>query len=153
MSAKSLIALAAALSLLTNTGALVAQYGLGILPCHLCLLQRYPHWLMAALGLLVLVTGRIRLAAVGTFAALVSTGLALYHSGVERHLWSGPTDCTGGQDLTGLSGADLLSTDISVGIVRCDAISWSVMGLSFANLNVLISLALVWIWWSAARRA
>ena len=121
MRARSLILLATALSLVTNTGALIAQYGLGILPCHLCLLQRYPHWLMTALGLVILMTGRIRLAWAGALTALASVGLGIYHSGVERQFWAGPVDCTGGQDLSGLSGADLLSTDISVGIVRVPA--------------------------------
>ncbi|MFV0333785.1 MAG: disulfide bond formation protein B [Tropicimonas sp.] len=153
MSAKVLIALATALSLLSNVGALIAQYGLGILPCHLCLLQRYPHWLLSALGLASLLSGRIRLAWVGAAGALYSVGMAFYHSGVERQFWPGPSDCTGGQNLSGLSGADLLSTDIPVGIIRCDAISYSVLGLSFANMNLLISLALVWIWVAAARRA
>ncbi len=153
MSTRFLILLATALSFLTNIGALIAQHGLGILPCHLCLLQRYPHWLLVVLGFAILITDRVRLAWAGAALALYSTALALYHSGVERHFWDGPSDCTGGQDLSGLSGADLLSTDISIGIIRCDAVSWSFMGLSFANMNVLVSLALIWAWWNAARRA
>ena len=82
-----------------------------------------------------------------------SAGLAVYHSGVERKLWAGPSDCTGGQDLSGLDGADLLSTDFTVGIVRCDEISFSILGLSFANMNVVLSLGLLVVWLLAARRA
>ncbi len=153
MTAKSLVALATAGSILTLAGAYFFQHVVGILPCHLCLLQRYPHWIMAALGLLILLSGRLRLAWLGAPLALYSIGLAIYHSGVERKLWAGPSDCTGGQNLSGMSGSDLISMDIGAPVVMCDEINFSVLGLTFANMNVALSLALLVIWVMAARRA
>lgn len=48
--------------------------------------------------------------------------------------------------------ADPLSMDIAP-IVMCDDVVWSLMGLSMASYNFLISLVLVAIWIAAARKA
>ncbi|RYH09719.1 disulfide bond formation protein B [Tropicimonas sp. IMCC6043] len=152
MTRKSLVLLALAGSALSLAGAFFFQHVMGILPCELCILQRYPHAAMLAIGLLALMVPTRWLPRLGAATALVSLTLAVYHSGVERKLWSGPADCTGGQDLSGLSGADLLSTDFTIGTIMCDQISFSILGLSFANMNVILSLALLGIWIAAARR-
>ena len=41
-------------------------------------------------------------------AAAVTSGLGVYHSGVERLWWTGPASCTG-SDVSGLSTEDLLA--------------------------------------------
>ncbi|NDR58128.1 disulfide bond formation protein B [Aliiruegeria sabulilitoris] len=153
MNAKILVALATVASAGSVAGAYFFQHVVGILPCHLCLLQRYPHWILAALGVVILLSGRFRLAWLGVPIALYSFGLAIYHSGVERKLWAGPSDCTGGHDLSGMSGSDLISMDFGAPVVMCDEISFSVLGLSFANINVALSAVLIGIWIMAARRA
>ncbi|MFD0981238.1 disulfide bond formation protein B [Tropicimonas aquimaris] len=153
MTRKSLLLLALAGSVGSLVGAFFFQHVMAILPCHLCILQRWPHVVMAALAALTLVWPHRLLMQLGGLVATVSLGLAVYHSGVERKLWAGPSDCTGGQDLSGLAGSDLLSTDFSVGIVRCDEISYSILGLSFANMNVMLSLGLIAVWLLAACRS
>ncbi len=152
MSRIFLIRLAMAASALALAGAFIGQFVFGIEPCHLCILQRYPHAALVALGpLAMLFAGRF-LPALGALIAFGAMLLAVYHSGVERKLWAGPSDCTGGADnLSGLSGADLLSTDFGTGIVMCDEISFTFLGLSFANMNVLLCGGLVLIWAMAAR--
>ncbi|MDV7144821.1 disulfide bond formation protein B [Tropicimonas sp. TH_r6] len=149
-----LIRLAVAASALALAGAYLSQHVFGIEPCHLCLLQRYPHWVLIAVGLLALyVPGRL-LPALGGLISFGAMLLSVYHSGVERKLWDGPSDCTGGAgDLTGLSGADLLSTDFDGGLVLCDEIAFSFLGLTFANMNVLLCAGLVIVWAMAARRS
>ncbi len=42
---------------------------------------------------------------------------------------------------------------MSAPLVRCDEIPWEMFGVTMANLNALISLALAVIWVIAARRA
>ncbi|SFC54857.1 disulfide bond formation protein B [Tropicimonas isoalkanivorans] len=153
MSPRLPLALALAGSVASLAGAFFFQYVMAILPCHLCILQRWPHAILVVLAALALIWPKRLVIAAGALVATVSIGLAIYHSGVERKLWAGPTDCTGGQDLSGLSGQDLLSTDFTVGVVQCDEISYSILGLSFANYNVLLSLGLIVLWLLAWRRA
>lgn len=153
MTRTTLLLAALAGSVASLAGAFFFQHVVAILPCHLCILQRWPHAIMVGLAVLALLWPTRLAIGLGALVAAVSAGLAVYHSGVERKLWAGPSDCTGGQDLSGLDGTDLLSTDFTVGIVRCDEISFSILGLSFANMNVVLSLGLLVVWLLAARRA
>ena len=55
--------------------------------------------------------------------------------------------------MEGLSGADLLNTNITVGApAACDKIAWSMLGLSMPAWNAILSLVLVGFWIAAARR-
>ena len=148
MTKPNLIALAAFGSFALLAGAFLFQ-SIGYAPCKMCLWQRYPHAVAVALGLLALVLARFQrtLALLGALAAAITAGIGLYHTGVERGWWEGPTSCTG----SGLGTDNLLSTDITP-IVMCDDVVWSLFGLSMASYNALISLVLVAIWLAAARR-
>ena len=56
--------------------------------------------------------------------------------------------------MEGLSGSDLLSTDITVGApAACDKIAWSMLGISMPGWNVILSLGLAGVWVLAARKA
>jgi disulfide bond formation protein DsbB len=131
----------------TLAGAWYFQLVLEILPCPLCLEQRYAYYLAVPLGVLVaiaaardaprplLVAGLVLLAA----AALWNAGLGGYHAGVEWGFWQGPTDCTGPIVDLGKAGGLLGRLD-SVKVVRCDEVQWRFLGISLAGYNVLISL-------------
>jgi disulfide bond formation protein DsbB len=85
---------------------------------------------------------------------LGNAGIALYHTGVERDWWEGPSTCTGGGgDLGSMDVADLLNPDAGGGIVMCDEVAWEMFGLSMASWNGLACLALAAIWFTAMRRA
>lgn len=139
------LALAAAATL---AGAWAYQLA-GYLPCDLCYEQRYAYYAGVPLALLIALAARANapkaLLTVGfaLFAAMFvyNAGLAIYHSGVEAHLWQGPTACTGGA--AGPAGADdLLKQLQSVKVVRCDDVGLRVFGLTLANYNIAISAAL-----------
>ena len=149
MTKPQLIALAAFGSFALLAGAFLFQW-LGYAPCKMCLWQRWPHAVAIVIGLLALVLTRLQtqLALLGGLAALTTGAIGLYHTGVERDWWEGPTSCSGSG---ALDTNNLLSTDITP-IVMCDDVVWSLMGLSMAAFNALISLALVGIWIAAARR-
>jgi disulfide bond formation protein DsbB len=86
-------------------------------------------------------------------AAFTSAGIGAFHVGVEQKWWEGLATCTA-SSLQGVSTADLLNPDILVAApIRCDAIAWSLMGVSMAGWNVIISLALAALWLAAQRRA
>jgi disulfide bond formation protein DsbB len=146
-----LIILAMAGSLAMLAGAFAFQYIGGLAPCHLCLLQRWPHAAAVGLGLLALaIPGRL-LPLAGAAAALTTAGIGIYHTGVERLWWAGPTSCSAGS-IAGLDVKDLLDPSIVVApVVRCDEVAWQMLGLSMASWNVVLSLGLALIWLMAAR--
>ena len=148
MTKPQLIFLAAFGSFALLASAFFFQF-LGYAPCKMCLWQRYPHAVAVGIGVLAIAISRFQtqLAILGGFAALTTAGIGLYHTGVERDWWEGPTSCTGG----GTLGTDLLSTDITP-VVMCDDVVWSLLGLSMASYNALFSLLLAAIWLTAARK-
>ncbi len=152
MTRKNLMLLAAGGSLALLAGAFVFQ-ALGYAPCKLCLWQRWPHGAAIALGGLVILLGPMLLLGIaGALAALTTAGIGFYHTGVERGYWEGPTSCTGsGNGLAGLSGTDLLSTDVQNDIVMCDEVAWAFAGFSMASWNAIFSLVLAGLWVRALR--
>ena len=131
-------------------GAFVFQ-AFGYAPCHLCLLQRWPHGAAVLIGAIALLTGWRLLPYLGAAAALTTAALGLYHTGVERQWWEGPTTCTSGS-IAGVDPKALLDQILAAPIVRCDDVAWQLMGLSMASWNMLASLVLAGIWIAAARK-
>ena len=124
----------------------------GYAPCHLCLLQRWPHAAAILIGGIALALGWRQLPWLGAAAVLTTAGLGLYHTGVERQWWQGPTTCTSGS-VQGVDPKDLLNQILAAPIVKCDVAAWELLGISMASWNMLASLVLVGIWIKAARRA
>lgn len=138
-----------ALSLATLLGAWFFQYVLGYLPCHLCLQERIPYYVIIPLSLAVALAARAGaprglggagLAILG-ITALCGAALGTYHAGIEWGLWAGPTDCTGSLwDLK--SGGSIFDQLDSIHVVPCDKAAWRFLGISLAGYNALISLAM-----------
>ena len=117
-------------------GAYVGQYGFGLYPCEMCWWQRYPHF--AALGLAAagLIVPPYRLwTALAALAILVSGLIGGFHAGVEYGWWEGITRCAS----TIEPGGDALDAIMNAPLVRCDAAPWSLLGISLAGWNFLIS--------------
>ncbi len=154
-SRSALIALASAGSFLALAAAYAFQYLGGLAPCHLCWLQRYPHFAALGLGLLALmirlpVVARL-LALAGGAAALTTSAVGAYHTGVERHWWPGPSTCTSGS-IANISAKDLLAQIQAAPVVKCDEVAWQMLSLSMASWNMLFSLGLVVLWLMAIRK-
>jgi disulfide bond formation protein DsbB len=145
----------------TLAGAWFFQLVLQILPCPLCLEQRYAYYFavpFAALVALAAVRGAPRNVLIAGFtilaiAVLANAVLGTYHAGVEWGFWKGPTECTGPVGNLGSAG-NLLERLDTVKVVRCDEVQWRFLGLSLAGYNVLISLAMAAIaGWGLVRTA
>lgn len=155
MTGKQLGMLAASGSAILLLAAFVFQ-ALGYAPCAVCIWQRYPHGVAIAAGALLAVgLSPIGLLGVGAAAAATTSAIGVYHTGVERDWWQGPTTCTGsGLDLSNLSGSDLLPSASSgpSTLVMCDEVAWEFLTLSMASWNALWSAALVGLWLLAFAR-
>jgi disulfide bond formation protein DsbB len=135
------------ISAATIAGAWFFQLVLEILPCPLCLEQRYAYYFEVPFAALLAFA-----AAKGAPRGLVLAGLAIlmlaalgnavfgaYHAGVEWGFWKGPTDCTGTGFNLGNAGSLLDNLD-KVKVIRCDEVQFRFLGISLAGYNALISL-------------
>lgn len=154
LTARHWMMLAAAGSLALMLGALAFQHIGGMAPCKLCLWQRWPH--AAAIGIgglaaLALLPAAL-LAGMGLLAALATSGIGAYHTGVERGWWEGPASCSGG-GVADQSAQDLFAQIMAAPLIRCDEVPWEMFGLSMASWNALVSLGLAGLWLMALRAA
>jgi disulfide bond formation protein DsbB len=133
-------------SALVIAGFLFFQYGVGLVPCELCLLDRWPWYGAIAVAGLTLAlrrpgwSGPAALLLAALF--LVSSGLAVYHVGVEQHVFAGPGACTA-PPLSGQSVADMLAQLRATPAVRCDVPQWTLFGVSLAGFDLLASVLLL----------
>ena len=151
MTRRNLILLAALGSAALLAGAFLFQ-ALGYAPCKMCYWQRWPHGAAIGAGVLALATGWALWIVAGALSAATTAVIGVFHAGVELKLWAGPSSCSGGANLGGLSGADLLSTEVNDKVVMCDEVSWAFAGISMAGWNAILSFILVGIWIAALRR-
>ena len=156
-SALVIMAIAAA----TLAGAWFFQLVLSILPCPMCLEERYAYYFAAPFAALVAfaaakgVPRGVVLAglAILALAALGSAIFGAYHAGVEWGFWKGPTDCTGPLVDFGKAGSLFDQLD-KVKVIRCDEVQFRFLGVSLAGYNALISLSMAAIAaWGIAKTA
>lgn len=118
-------------SLAALAGAFIAQYGFDLQPCVLCIYQRWPYAVAAALAVLCLflpAQQRQWALTAAIVALLVGGGIAGYHVGVEQHWWAGTAGCTGGATPATLE--ELRAQVMSAPVVRCDEVAFSLFGIS-----------------------
>jgi disulfide bond formation protein DsbB len=128
----------------------------GLVPCELCLYERWPYYAALVLALIALAfpAGSVPRAALTLLGLLflASAALGFYHAGVEQHWFAGPSSCTSSG-----SAAETLEQFkarlMGQKTVMCDEIQWSVFGLSLAALNAIASLLIaVFAFWSMGKR-
>jgi len=143
---RQLIALIGVVSLALIAGAWFFELVLHLRPCKLCLEQRAPHYAAIGLSLVGLVLARsarlqwfVLLGLAGLMAW--STGLGVYHAGVEWSWFIGPNDC-GGAAPAAASMQDFMKQLQTTRIVACSEAAWRFLGLSLAGWNALASAGL-----------
>ena len=132
--------------------ALYFQYFEKLPPCELCIYQRIPYIAAIPLALIGSVFFARRPTGSGSLAVwlavicgagfLAGAGVAAFHVGVEQEWWQGTESCTGA-DLGDLSIEAMRDAILNAPAVRCDEVRWSLLGISMAGWNFLVSLGLV----------
>jgi disulfide bond formation protein DsbB len=128
-------------------GAWFFEIVVGLRPCKLCLEQRLPHYAaigLAAAGLVLARSPWLQWLVLLGLAGLMawSTGLGIYHSGVEWGWFAGPNDCGGAAAPTAAGVQDFMKQLQTTRVVACSEAAWRFLGLSLAGWNALASAAL-----------
>ena len=115
-----------------------------LVPCELCLYERWPYYAVLVLSAAALIAGRSGVAkaalALAALIFLAGAALAFYHVGVERHWFPGPSACTGSGPADSLE--EFRRRLLAQQPVACDQAQWSLFGVTLAGWNLLASLAL-----------
>ena len=122
------------------------QYLGGLQPCALCLYQRWPWWIAIGFGLVAVLLRdhpgiQKTVVALASLAILAGAGVAGFHVGVEQQWWPGLASCGGLSEMP-MTVEALKQQIMNAPVVRCDEVAWSLMGISMAGYNTLLSLAL-----------
>ena len=138
ISIKNFFLIIAIVSIITLLGAVFIEYVLGIKPCKLCLYQRYPY----VVSIFFCFFGYsqhnkniwLYLLSV-TF--LLSLTISFYHVGIENYIFPEFSGCSA-DNLDIIKKQDLLNS-LNNFIPNCKDVTYRILGLSLATINVLIS--------------
>lgn len=126
--------------------ALASERWLGLVPCALCLWERWPYRVAIVVGLLALVLPRLRrpLLAVMALVLLAGAGLGVVHVGVEHGWWPSPLPECAAPNLGGGTMSERLARMPMFPSKPCDEPTYLIPGLtlSMAAMNLLLALAL-----------
>ena len=148
-------------SMFSLVAALISQYGFGLVPCELCIAQRIPYGIVIVVALGGMMSIKYQAAhytksRVLTYliilAFLTGSGIATYHSLVEKHLVKGPDACTSSGSNENLSIEDMLKKIQSAPLVACDQPQWQWHGITMAMLNAVWSFMLACVTFAWLRR-
>jgi disulfide bond formation protein DsbB len=151
----SVAGLALAGSIAALAVAFASQYIGGLLPCQLCIWQRWGYAgaiLLAVIALLLPARLRGYGAVLASLGLLATAAIALFHTGVEYHWWQGLASCGGNLDTSqSLSGLEqqLLATPV----IPCDRPAWTMFGISMAGYDFIYATALGLVCLIAAARS
>jgi disulfide bond formation protein DsbB len=117
----------------------------GLIPCALCLVERWPYRIGLGVGALgLLLPGRFLRGAMGLFVAVMLAGMAagVVHVGVEWKYWPSPLPECRGPDLRGMTLAQRLAAMPERPSKPCDepAFLFEAIPVSMAEMNLLFSL-------------
>jgi disulfide bond formation protein DsbB len=137
-------------------GALLSQYGFGLHPCEMCMWQRWPHLAAILLALIAIIlrgapSPSKLFVALAALAILISGGIGLFHAGVEYGWWQGLTACS--TTPVGGSTQDVLNSIMNTPLTRCDVAPWSLVGISLAGYNGILSLGAVFAIFALLKKA
>ncbi len=117
------------------------EYILGHKPCNLCLIERIPYFASIILIALIFILNKYEkiisliVALLFAFGAIVS----FYHFGIEQGFFDESLVCNIIDNRESLSSEDLLK-ELKVNTVSCKDVTFTLLGLSLATFNTVISL-------------
>lgn len=119
---------------------LIAEYGFALYPCSMCLYQRYTHFAIGALGLMLYKIRGAHTLVLLSGVWFGSFALSSYHVGIEHKIFPAPKSCA--HMIHADSIEDLRASLQDRPVVRCDVPAWNFLGISMAGWNALASFLL-----------
>ena len=126
----------------------ILQYEYGILPCKICIWQRWPHIFNIILVLIIL-SSSLKTNFVFVFGLInmfLAFILALYHYGLEQNLWDNVFSCTGKIEFNELSTEEILKNLNNTPIKNCEIEAWNFLNLSLTGWNLILTFFMLLIW-------
>ena len=123
--------------------AFIIQYGLGHQPCKLCIYQRIPYILSIFLiiELIFFKKNEKTTLLLLSLIFIISGILAFYHFGIEQGFFTESFVCKSASFSETLT-KDQLLEQLKQNPISCKDVSFRVLGLSLASINVIFSLVL-----------
>ena len=133
------------IAVITILTALTAEYIYNILPCKMCMYQRFSYYGLIVLSIIYILIKKQKNISYLLFVEIfLVLGLffSLWHVGIEKNFIEGPSGCTNSLKNIGNVG-DLKEYILNKPIVSCNEINWTFLGVSFAIYNSLLQLLIL----------
>ena len=126
----------------------ILQYEYGILPCKICIWQRWPHIFNIFIALIIISSSSIPnyIVVLGLINMFLAFILALYHYGLEQNLWDNVFSCSGEIKFSDLNTEEILKNLNNTPIKNCEIEAWNFLNLSLTGWNLILTLFLSSIW-------
>ena len=123
--------------------AFVIEYGLGHEPCKLCIYQRIPYIvsIFFIIELIFFKKNEKTTLLLLSLIFIISAILAFYHLGIEQGFFTESFVCESGSFSETLT-KDQLLEQLKKNPISCKDVSFTILGLSLASINIIFSLVL-----------
>ena len=143
MKNKTILNIILFISIFALGSAYFIEYILDHQPCNLCLIERLPYFFAIIIILLCLTINKfykiVFILLAITFA--VGTILSFYHFGIEQGFFKESLVCATNNEINSLSKEDLIK-ESQKKVVSCKDVQFTLLGLSLAIINTIISFIL-----------
>ena len=119
------------------------QHILGHKPCNLCLIERLPYIFAIIIISLGLILKKFEKAIIILLILIfvAATIISFYHFGIEQGFFKESFVCNLGNNILNLSKEDILK-ELQEKTISCKNVSFTIIGLSLATINTIISVFL-----------
>ena len=119
------------------------QYVLGHQPCNLCLIERIPYMITIVIIVFFLYVKKFEKILILTICIIfiLLTLISLYHFGIEQGFIDESFVCELNSDINNLTKEAVLK-QLSSRFISCKDVTFEILGLSLATINIAISLIL-----------
>ena len=140
---KTTLSLILLFSIFVLLAAYFIQYVLGHQPCNLCLIERIPYILTIIIITLILIFKKFEkvFLLLLTLIFVAATLISFYHFGIEQGFIKESLVCDLKVQTNSLTKEDLLK-ELKTKTISCKDVTFKIIGLSLASINIIISLIL-----------
>ena len=117
------------------------QYVLGHEPCNLCIIERIPFFIIIIIISVFLFYKKYEKNLLITISIvfLILSLISIYHFGIEQGFIKESLVCDLNSSVKALTKEDLLN-QLKKGSISCKNVTFRIMGLSLATINIFVSL-------------